>query len=61
MKNTRRKVSEQNAIIAEMETFFTIQEKYFNDRTEANLQKVRIQTAKVKQMIRDSKKPEPKL
>lgn len=57
MKTIGQLLKGQEAIILEMEQFFKIQEQYFADRTESNLQKLRVQTSKIKQMIADNKKP----
>lgn len=41
----------QDKVIQETKILFQFQDKYWADRTEANLQKVRIQQSKVKQLI----------
>lgn len=61
MKTSSQIIQEQSKIIQEVEQFFKIQDAYFNDRIESNLDKLRIQQKKVKQMISDSKKPIPTL
>lgn len=61
MKTATQIIQEQSRIIQEVEQFFKIQDTYFADRTETNLDKLRIQQKKVRQMISDTKKPIPTL
>lgn len=61
MKTSTQIIQEQSNIIREVEQYFKIQDKYFNDRTESNLDKLLIQQTKIKKMIADSKPPIPTL
>lgn len=61
MKTATEKIKELEVIVRETEHFFNLQESYFEVRTEESLQKLRIQSKKVKELIALSKKPNPSL
>lgn len=55
MKSIQQKLKEADQMVLEMEAFFRIQQAYFYDRTDDNLNKLQAQTNKMKQMIKDYK------
>lgn len=56
MKSLQKQLAELEAVRNEAEQFFKFQERYFEDRTEANIQRLKAQSAKVKILIAESKK-----
>lgn len=55
MKSLQQKYSEADAIVRELESYFMVQTKYFQDSTTSNLEKLRVQSHKIKSMIKKYK------
>lgn len=59
MKTLVQKIAEQDNLINEFEQYLNLQNKYFLERDNDILDKLKIQSSKIRQMIRDTKKPKP--
>jgi len=55
MKSIQEKYREADSIVREIESYFMVQSKYFQDSSSGNLERLRVQPAKIKSKIKKYK------